>query len=209
MNNQINYTLIAKSSTKGDYQTRFLLQSGAAKINKRSSNSSPHQKLQNQQSSSLIQNGIGSVSLFEFLVITLSERIVKSLNYVYGHLNLKALIQLQKELLLFAFTDNPENEIIFHRHCELGLMTDPSFFDSLLTELISSLHLIGVHDDNVVLECASRFENMRPLLQHTNALMIAKKNIKRRRQPAAEPSAARSLTFLRRRSLTQGKVMSV
>lgn len=182
MNHQINNALISKSP-KNDYQTRFLLESGAAK----NKNAAPTPHHPRQQKSSTMIKRIGGMAIFDFLVITLSERISEEhpvLAAVYGRTNLKKLIQLQKELLLFAFSDNQDaflldgrcKTTIFRRHCELGLMNDPIFFDGLMKELLRSLRIVGTSDERIILDCASRFANMRSILQDTHEQMVHAKN---------------------------------
>jgi hypothetical protein len=198
MNRQISDALIHKAP-KNDYQIRFLLQSGAAKKKKHAVTRKP-----SRTNSKLIQR-MGGMSMFDFLVITLSERIAEdpTLEPVYGDLNLKALIQLQKELLLFAFSDDQDAFLsdndatrstttnILYRHCELGLMEDPSHFDSLLqTHLLQALRAVG-QEQRIVLKSGSRFAKLHPLLEEIHARMMqAKKNQK---EPSKRPF------FLRRR----------
>jgi hypothetical protein len=175
MNHQISDALLHKAP-KDDYQTRFLLQT----------------RKPSRTCSKLIQR-MGGMSMFDFLVITLSERIAEdpTLKPVYGDLNLKALIQLQKELLLFAFSDDQDAFLldndatrstttnILYRHCELGLMEVPSHFHSLWqTHLLQALRAVG-QEQRIVLKSGSRFAKLHPLLEETQAQMMqAKKNQK-------------------------------
>jgi hypothetical protein len=193
MNHQISDALIHKAA-KNDYQTRFLLQSGAAK----NKNHAISTRKPLRTCSKLIRR-MGGMSMFDFLVITLSARIAEdpTLQPVYGDLNLKALIQLQKELLLFAFSDDQDAFLldndatrrtptnILYRHCELGLMEDPSHFDSLLqTHLLQALRAVG-QEQQIVLKSGSRFAKLRPLLEETHSQMM--QNNKNQKDPSKYP----------------------
>jgi hypothetical protein len=181
MNHQISDALLSKG-TKNAYQTRFLLQSGSAK---KRNNALP-------TCSKLIQS-MGGMAMLNFLAITLSERIAeeRELEPVYGGLNRNALVGLQKELLLFAFSDDQDAFLleddgvrrtsstsnILHRHCELGLMTDPSYFESLLGEHLQVLYdCIG--EERVLLECANLVAELRPFLETTHTTQMQKRKEK-------------------------------
>jgi truncated hemoglobin YjbI len=194
MNHQISDALMHKAS-KNDYQTRFLLQSGAAKSKNHDVTHAVTRK-PSRTYSKLIQR-MGGMSMFDFLVITLSERIAEdpTLEPVYGDLNLKALIQLQKELLLFAFSDDQDAFLfkndgtrsttnILYRHCELGLMEDPSHFDSLLTHLLQALRAVS-QEKQIVLKSGSRFAKSYLLLEETHAQMMQAK--KSQKEPSKRP----------------------
>jgi hypothetical protein len=180
MNHQISDALLNKV-TKNPYQTRYLLQSGSAKKKKNKAQST---------CSKLIQS-MGGMAMLNFLAITLSERIAgeRELDPIYGGLNRNALVELQKELLLFAFSDDQDallleddgtsstsTSTILHRHCELGLMTDPSYFESLLGEHLQVLYDC-IHEEHVLLECANLVAELRPFLEatHTTHIMQRRK----------------------------------
>lgn len=152
MNHQVSEVLLHKAS-KNAYRTRFLLQSGAAK--KRSS--TPR----------LIQQ-IGGMGMLDFMAITLSERILKEpeLEQVYGKMNLKTLIPLEKELLWFAFADHAKqdaNAPILQKHCACGLMDRPTYFDAFLVEHLQVFYDC-IDEEAVLLECANKFAAMRTFL---------------------------------------------
>jgi hypothetical protein len=140
------------------------MQSGATKNKKRASLGI---------NSKLIQQ-MGGTAVLDLVVIAFSERIFNdpTLQSIYGHLTLKALIQLQKELLLFAFSDDQDafllgddasNNNALYRHCELGLMVDPVYFESLFQKYLEAIcDCIQVGETTV--ECSSRFSQLHPLL---------------------------------------------
>jgi hypothetical protein len=199
---------VLNKATKNAYRTRFLLQSGAAASNKNTNKKSS----QPPTSSKLIQR-MGGMAMFDFVFITLSERIEKDPAFepVYGNLTLKALIQLQKELLLFAFSDAQDafslhddashNNNILYRHCELGLMTDPSYFHIFLLEHLRALddcmiEQEGKKKEGVLLKCGSCIAKLRPLLEETHKqtmtmtmtkIAVQAKHAKKQEQPSKRP----------------------
>jgi hypothetical protein len=175
MNHQISDALLSKG-TKNGYRTRFLLQSGSAK-----------KKNKPQSTCSRLIQSMGGMAMLHFLAITLSERIAeeRELEPVYGGLNRNALVELQKELLLFAFSDDQDaflleddgttsTSTILYRHCELGLMTDPSYFESLLGEHLQVLYDC-IHEEHVLLECANLVAELRPSLEATHTTRMQKR----------------------------------
>jgi hypothetical protein len=135
---------------------------------------------------------MGGMAMLNFLAITLSEGIAKErdLEPVYGDLNRDDLVELQKELLLFAFADDQENAFlleddgtttnsILYRHCELGLMTDPSYFVSLLLEQLQVLYDYIV-EERVMMECANLVAELRALLEATHAKQMQKRKQKQK-----------------------------
>jgi hypothetical protein len=170
MNHQISDALLSKG-TKNAYRTRFLLQSESAK-----------KKYKAQPTFSKLIQRMGGTAMLNFLAITLSERIAeeRDLELIYGGLNYNALFELQKELLLFAFSDDQdaflwENDgrasTILYRHCELGLMTDPSYFESLLGEHLQVLYDC-MDEERVMLECANLVAELRPFLEATHTAQM-------------------------------------
>jgi hypothetical protein len=180
MNHQISDGLFSKR-TKNAYRTRFLLQSGSAK-----------KKNKVQPTCSKLIQSMGGMAMLHFLAITLSEGIAKerALEPIYGDLNRNDLVELQKELLLFAFSDDQaaflleedgttstNTSTILYRHCELGLMTDPSYFESLLGEHLQVLYdYIG--EEHVMLECANLVAELRPFLEATHTTQMQKRKQK-------------------------------
>lgn len=168
MNSQLSDATLSKA-TNDPYRTRFLLQSVEASKTISSRN----------RDSKMIQQ-IGGMAVFDLVVITLCERIAEDpvLDPIYGDFSLKTLIQLQKELLLFAFSEDDDasssKTAILFRHCELGLMISPSFFEILLLEYVRAIdNCTGDNvDEGVLLECGSRIAKLRPILQETHRQMI-------------------------------------
>jgi hypothetical protein len=180
MNHQISDALLSKG-TKNDYRTRFLLQSGSAK-----------KKNKAQPTCSKLIQSMGGMAMLNFLAITLSEGIAeeRELEPVYGGLNRNALVELQKELLLFAFSDDQDaflleddgttrsnTSTILYRHCELGLMMDPSYFESLLGEHLQVLYDC-IDEERVMLECANLVAELRPFLEATHTTQMQKRKQK-------------------------------
>jgi hypothetical protein len=180
MNHEISDPLLSEGS-KTDYRTRFPLQSGSAE-----------NKNKAQPTCSKLIQSMGGMAMLNFLAITLSERIAeeRELEPIYGGLNRNALVELQKELLLFAFSDDRDaflleddgttstsTSTILYRHCELGLMTDPSYFVSLLGEHLQVLYDC-IDEERVLLECATLVAELRPCLQatHTRHMQKRKQN---------------------------------
>jgi hypothetical protein len=179
MNHQISDALLNKG-TKNAYQTGFLLQRGTAK-----------KKNKAQSTCSRLIKSMGGMAMLNFLAITLSERIAeeRELEPVYGGLNRNALVELQKELLLFAFSDDQDAFLleddgttstptnILYRHCELGLMTDPSYFETLLGEHLQVLYDC-IDEERVLLECANLVAELRPSLEATHTTPMQKRKQK-------------------------------
>src|SRR5210317_1036969 len=98
MNNKQSRVLMEKH-TKYDYETRFLLQSKNDSPNRRS----PQKAKLSAQLNSRAVRLLGGETLLDFVCICFAERIADDnilMSEVYGNLNTKALVQIQKELLL-------------------------------------------------------------------------------------------------------------
>jgi hypothetical protein len=147
----------------------------------------------------------------------LSEGIAeeRELEPVYGGLNRNALVELQKELLLFAFSDDQDaflleddgttsTSTILYRHCELGLMTDPSYFESLLGEHLQVLYDC-IDEESVLLECANLVAELRPSLEATHTTRMQKRSeatdteMMEDQKKKQEKNPSKRLSFFRRR----------
>eukprot|EP00980_Cylindrotheca_fusiformis_P019030 scaffold6397_cov103-Cylindrotheca_fusiformis.AAC.4 len=170
MNAKVSSAMI-RNSPKNAYQARFMLQSNSASANskRRATKNVPR----------LVQQ-MGGMSMVDFLAITLSERIVKepALKHVYGQLKAIDVIPLEKELLLHVFGATNLNESgisILQKHCELGLMVDPTTFDSFLVEHLQVFYE-SFESEPIMLECANRFAEIRSAMEDTHeSLVLAKK----------------------------------
>jgi hypothetical protein len=149
---------------------------------------------------------MGGIAMLNFLAITLSEGITKerALEPVYGGLNRNDLVELQKELLLFAFSDDQEDAFlleddgtttntILQRHCELGLMTDPSYFEFLLVEHLQVLYDC-IDEERVMLECANLVAELRPFLEATHTTQM--QNRKQEQKQSSFNASFTSLTSI-------------
>lgn len=116
------------------------------------------------------------MGMVDFLAAALSESIIEDaqLQRIYGDLPRNALVVLEMELLLFAFSDDQQqdrnNAAILKGHCELGLMMHPSFFDNLLVVHLKVMYECIV-DEGLLLRCANQFAELRPLLQGVHIQM--------------------------------------
>jgi hypothetical protein len=148
--------------------------------------------------SKLIQK-MGGTAVLDFLAIAFSERIAEdhTLQSIYGKLTLKALIQLQKELLLFAFSDDQDaflldddasNNNILYRHCKLGLMVDPVYFESLFQEYLEAICDCTQVEETMV-ECGSRFSQLHPLLMKETHRQIKTMQAEKKQQEKAAQSS--------------------
>lgn len=147
-------------TTKNAYSARFSMQSEQAFKN---ANTSKRQRP--HQTSKLIKQ-IGGMAMVDYLALALTEQIAKNpiLAPVYGDINKRILVQVERELLMYAFADvqDPKNLILI-RHCELGLMIQTSYFDSLLVDHLQVLY-DNIKNEVVLLNCANRFAELRPKL---------------------------------------------
>jgi hypothetical protein len=154
---------------------------------------------------------MGGTAVMDVLAIGFSERIAKdrSLQSIYGKFTLKALIQLQKELLLFAFADDQDAFLlhddasrrssstststgttntttttttnILHRHCEVGLMVDPVYFERLFQEFLEAI-CDCTQVKEIRLECGSRFSQLHPLLMKETHRQITTMQAEKKQQ---------------------------
>jgi hypothetical protein len=165
------------------------MQSGATKNKKRPS----------QATYSKLIRQMGGTAVLDFLAIAFSERIAEdpTLQSIYGELTLKALIQLQKELLLFAFSDDQDafllnddasNNNILYRHCELGLMVDPVYFESLFQEYLEAI-CDCIQVEETMVECGSRFSQLHPLLMEETHRQITTMEAEKMQQEHAAQSS--------------------
>jgi hypothetical protein len=165
------------------------MQSGATKNKKRASQATY---------SKLIQQ-MGGTAVLDFLAIVFSERIAQdpTLQSIYRKFTLKALIQLQKELLLFAFSDDQDaflldddasNNNILYCHCKLGLMVDPVYFQLLFHEYVEAIcDCIKVKETRV--ECGWRFSQLHSLLmEETHRQLTTMQAEKKQQEDVAQSS---------------------
>lgn len=114
---------------------------------------------------------IGGTGIFDFLIISFSERIHDDprLSRFYGNFSLDHLIAFQKELLMAALLEHASEEdahnvltrvtLRHYRLFELGLNED--HFDSLCHHFSCGLHDCWVPSD-VAKDCETHFRSLRP-----------------------------------------------
>ncbi|CAJ1954335.1 unnamed protein product [Cylindrotheca closterium] len=175
MNKQTTTVLINKN-IRNDYEARFLLQSKS-----RSPSKSPH----SPTALSRVVTLLGGEDALEFLTIYFTERIVDDdiLSAIYCRdLNTKTLVQLQKELLLFALCDDLSeltssskkkvyNQKILQKHVRLGLMEKEEYFDRMASHLANALASCQIKDTRAIFKTQRRFAALRPLLEITHEHM--------------------------------------
>lgn len=174
MNSKTTTVLINKN-IRNDYEARFLMQS-------RPRSRSPHSP---KPSTSRIVKLLGGEDSLDFLAVYFAERIAddKDLAPIYCRdLNTKSLVQLQKELLLLALSDDlselisgPKtkvyNQKILQKHVRLGLMETKEHFDRLTLHLADALVACQITDTGVIVKVQNRFLATRQLLQVTHEHM--------------------------------------
>lgn len=173
MNNQTITTLVNKN-IRNDYETRFLMQS-------RSRSRSPLSKPTSSRAVKLL----GGEESLDFVTVYFAERISDD-NVLAGiycrDLNNKSLVQLQKDLLLLALSDdlcdltsgskkNMYKQKILQKHVLLGVMEDDKYFDRLTLHLTEALEACQIKDKKVIFKTQRRFLALRPLLQITHEHM--------------------------------------
>ncbi|KAL3944223.1 MAG: hypothetical protein SGBAC_001720 [Bacillariaceae sp.] len=175
MNNQTTTVLINKN-IRNDYEARFLLQSKS-----RSRSTSPH----SPKGPSRFIKLLGGEDSLDFLTIYFAERIADDnvLSAIYCRdLNTKALVLLQKELLILALSDDLSalasgskkrvyNQSILQKHVRLGLMEKEEYFDRLASHLAGALVACQFKDKRAIFKTQRRFAAIRQLLEITHEHM--------------------------------------
>eukprot|EP00526_Cylindrotheca_closterium_P022517 CAMPEP_0113632008 /NCGR_PEP_ID=MMETSP0017_2-20120614/16635_1 /TAXON_ID=2856 /ORGANISM="Cylindrotheca closterium" /LENGTH=180 /DNA_ID=CAMNT_0000542543 /DNA_START=78 /DNA_END=619 /DNA_ORIENTATION=- /assembly_acc=CAM_ASM_000147 len=130
-------------------------------------------------------NLLGGEDSLDFLTIYFAERIADDdvLSAIYCRdLNSKALVQLQKVLLLLALSDElgeltsgskkkVYNQNILQKHVRLGLMEKEENFDRLASHLADALATCQIKDTRAIFKTQRRFAALRPLLDITQEHM--------------------------------------
>lgn len=179
MSHQIPDKVLHRAS-KDVYRTRFLMQSAATKKSK---------------TSDLIKQ-MGGPAVLDFVAIALSERINKNpaMKDIYGCVTLKALVPLVTDLLLFAFADDrgaDSSRSILAKHCELGLMVEAEYFDTLFQECIKCM-CDCIEDEAVIMEAGKRFGELHGLLLEETHAQIIRMHADKRHQAASPLSSPMS-----------------
>lgn len=171
--NSKHTTVLLKRHSKDDYQSRFLLQS---------KNTSKKPYMNNSRALKLL----GGEPVLDILCVTLAQRIANDAilaQDIYGDLNTKTLVQIQKELLLFALNNDLSTrgtkkqvytQPILQKHVRLGLMQREAYFDRLVVILAYALNDCScqIKDANAIF---MKFQGVRPLLQVTQEQMALEK----------------------------------